>query len=114
MIRALLGWLGYEPATKQVGLRPHRTVEVLLPYDRAFDRVVEGIERELGGTVRETDRARGMIEASFGLTFAERLGCTLERLDDFHTRVTIEAQRHAELRPARSSPYVDALARYLA
>lgn len=113
MFRSLLNWLGLEAPTKHVGLRPHRALEVFLAYDRAFDRTVEGIERELGGTVRESDRERGTIEASFGLTFTERLGCTLERVDDYHTRVTIEALRRADLQPARSSPYVEALAHYL-
>ncbi len=113
MFHSFLSWLGLEPRVKHVGLRPHRTIEVFLPYDRAFDQTLEGIERELGGTVRDRDRARGTIEASFGLTFSERLACTLERIDDFHTRVTIEARRPAQASPPKSSPYVEALARYL-
>jgi len=113
MFRSFLSWLGLEPRIKHVGLRPHRTLEIFLPYDRAFDQTVEGIERELGGTVRDSNRARGTIEASFGLTFSERLACTLERIDEYHTRVTIEARHPAQATPAKFSPYVEALARYL-
>lgn len=111
MFRKLLSWLGLE-VNKTVGLRPHRTVTLDATYDEAFDRVTDGISNVLGGTVRESDRATGYVEASFGLTFSERIVCTVERCG-VQTNVTIEARRQVQNTGAQSSAYVDALALYL-
>ena len=114
MFGSLLRWLGLHRTVTPVGMRPSRVVECDATYDRAFDRVCEGIGGILGGTVREADRNRGYIEASFGLTFSERIACTIERIDDARTRVTVEARRQIQARPTERSSYVDALADYLA
>jgi hypothetical protein len=110
---SLMRWLGLNRATT-LRLRPSRTLVLDVPYDAAFDRACEGIATVLGGTVRESDRARGYVEASFGLTFSERIACTIERIDDAKTRVTVEARRQIQAQPHETSTYVDALANYLA
>lgn len=112
MFRSLIRWLGLERTTMR--LRPSRTLLLDVPYDAAFDRACDGIANVLGGTVRERDRAGGYVEASFGLTFSERIACTFQRIDDARTRVTIEARRQLQTRAPETSPYVDALANYLA
>jgi len=94
-------------------MRPSRVVEVSVPYDRAFDAVCDGIVGVLGGTVSEADRKNGYVEASFGLTFSERIVCTIERIDDARTRVTVEARRQLQAQAPETSLYVDALAKYL-
>lgn len=111
MFRKLMSWLGLE-VSKTVGFRPHRTVALDVAYDEAFDRVNDGIANVLGGTVRESDRAAGYVEASFGLTFSERIVCTIERCG-VQTNVTIEARRQVQNAGAQSSAYVDVLALYL-
>ncbi|HEY8312650.1 MAG TPA: hypothetical protein VIG51_00630, partial [Candidatus Baltobacteraceae bacterium] len=91
----LLKWLRIDKP-QGAGLRPSRSVEVALPFDAAFDRCTDGIERVLGGVVRESDRAAGTIEATFGLAFSERLTCTFESLDAQLTRARIESRRGAQ------------------
>lgn len=114
MYRSFMRWLGLDRAPARVGMRPSRVVELAVPYDTAFDAVCDGIVGVLGGTVSEADRKRGYVEASFGLTFSERIVCTLERIDDARTRVTVEARRQVQAAPPEASSYVDALANYLA
>ncbi len=111
MFSSLMRWLGLKRTT--VRLRPSRTLLLDMSYDAAFDRACEGLVSVLGGTVRETDRARGYVEASFGLTFSERIACSIERVDDAHARITVEARRQIQAQPKEESSYVDALADYL-
>lgn len=96
-----------------VALHPSRTIELDLPYEIAFDRCIEGIEGALGGIVREQNRERGTVEATFGLVNSERLSVTLERMSDGRTRTTVESRRALTAEPARGSQYVDALAHFL-
>lgn len=98
---------------QSAAIRPHRKVELHEPYDRAFDRTIEGIERTLGGVVRDADRERGTIEATFGLTFSERLSVEIERVEANLTRVDIESRRGVQAQARYSSDYVDALASFL-
>lgn len=96
-----------------VALHPSQTVELDLPYDAAFTRCIEGIERVLGGVVREREVQRGRIDATFGLVNSERLSVTVERIDDNRTRAIVESRRNVSMEPARSSQYVSALAEFL-
>lgn len=106
-------WLRVEKP-KSAALHVTRSLELAMPAEEAFDRCVAGIENVLGGIVRESDRGRGYIEATFGLMFSERLSCTLQPLDDgARTRVTIESRRGARPEAAAGSQYVEALASYL-
>lgn len=108
----MIAWLGItRPAT--IALHPSRTIELALSKDEAFDRCRDGIERVLGGVIREEDRERGTIEAGFGLIFSERLTCTVSAVDAAHARVLIEARRGAQAATALPSSYVDALAGFL-
>jgi hypothetical protein len=105
-------WLRVErPAG--VALHPHKTIEIEKPYATAFTACLQGVERVLGGIVREANEARGTIEATFGLIDSERLTVTLQRIDDERTRVTIESRRTLSEKPSTSSDYVDTLANYL-
>jgi hypothetical protein len=108
----MIAWLGMA-RPKTVALHPSRTIELALPKDEAFARCVDGIERVLGGVIREAQRDRGTIEAGFGLIFSERLTCTVSTIDATHARVVIEARRGAQAATAMPSSYVDALADYL-
>ncbi|HEY8298066.1 MAG TPA: hypothetical protein VIG32_08610 [Candidatus Baltobacteraceae bacterium] len=108
----ILKWLRIEKPSG-ASLRPSRVVEVPRAYDAAFDRCVDGIERVLGGVVRESDRAAGTVEATFGLTFSERLTCSLDPLDAQRTRARIESRRGAQPQARVRSDYVDRLAEYL-
>jgi len=108
----MIAWLGIaRPPT--LALHPSRTIELSLSKDEAFERCRDGVERVLGGFVREADRERGTIEAGFGLIFSERLTCTVSAVDATHSRVVIEARRGAQAATAMPSSYVDALANYL-
>ena len=97
-----------------VALHPSQMIELDLPRDAAYERCLEGIDRVLGGSVRETDQVRGRIEATFGLIGSERLSCIVESLDPIRSRVTIESRRAviAET-PRTTSDYVKALADFL-
>ena len=108
----MIAWLGIARPTT-IALHPSRTIELALSKDEAFDRCRDGIERVLGGVIREADRERGTIEAGFGLIFSERLTCTVSSIDAAHSRVVIEARRGAQAATAMPSSYVDALADYL-
>jgi|SRR5947209_1249349 len=98
---------------ESAAIRPSRKLVVEKPYDEVFDRTVEGIERVLGGVVRESDRAEGIIEATFGLTFGERLSCSLERKHPAQTEIRITSRRGVQAEARQRSDYVDALAKYL-
>ena len=108
----LFKWLRVERA-ERVTLHPTRTLDVAVTYEATFARCVDGIERVLGGVVRERDAARGTLEATFGLTFSERLTCALERVDAGRTRVRIDSRRGAVGEPRTQSDYVDRLADWL-
>jgi hypothetical protein len=113
LFRSLLAWLGHTPPITRVGLRPHRAVDLDLPFDDAYERVMHGIDVVLGANVRSADRARGEIEADFGLIGSERMRATLQRLDGGRTRVDIEAIYAANAAPPQRSSIVEALAEWL-
>ncbi|MGZ3497113.1 MAG: hypothetical protein ACXWNK_11905 [Vulcanimicrobiaceae bacterium] len=108
----ILKWLRIEKP-QSASIRPSRSIEVGQPLDAVFERCRDGIERVLGGVVRESNREQGTIEATFGLTFSERLTCSFERLDDERTRVRIESRGLAQAQARTKSEYVDRLAEYL-
>ena len=97
-----------------VALHPVRIVELDEPLESVFARCTAGIERVLGGVIRETDAAHTRIEATFGLVNSERISVTLEPLESAHTRVTIESRRVLSAEPPRTSQYVGELAKFLA
>ncbi|MHB1550626.1 MAG: hypothetical protein ACYDG0_00045 [Vulcanimicrobiaceae bacterium] len=108
----LLKWLRIEKS-RHVSLHPHRALEFDEPPEALFDRTLEGIDRVLGGVVRESDRARGTIEATFGLTFSERLTCSFEATGEGRTRVRIAGRRGALPQATERSDYVERLAEFL-
>ena len=63
--------------------------------------------------MREASRERGTIEATFGLTFSERLSCEIERLQPGVTCVRIQSRRGVQAQARYTSDYVDALASFL-
>ena len=97
---------------KTAALHPSRSVELELPQAAAQERCRYGIEGVLGGVVRE--ERPGTIEATFGLIDSERLTCTIASVDAVRSRVTIETRRLAHAGTPAPSPYVSALADYLA
>ena len=96
-----------------VRLHPSRVVDLDVPQREAFERCRRGIERVLGGVVREVDSREGTIEATFGLIFSERLTCAVTALDATHSRIAIESRQGPQASAPRESQYVDELARYL-
>ena len=106
----LLRWLGLERPKSAVGLHPLRDVVMAQPYDGACDRVLSAIETTLGANVSAADRQAGRIEARFGVVNNERIVCTLQRIDDAHTAVRIEAHFLAGTAVPPRSAAVDALA----
>ncbi len=111
-MRFLLKWLRPE-RPPGVALHPSRTIELDMPPAQAFERSMEGIERILGGYVRDSDADRGAIEATFGLVNSERLMVTVQPLEGDRSRVIIESRRGASAEQRAASQYVDALANYL-
>jgi hypothetical protein len=111
-MRFFLKWLKIERPSG-VALHPTRKLELEGSRDAVFDRCLRGIEQILGGIVREADRERGTIEATFGLVNSERITVTLQAMEPERTRVVIEARRGASFEPAKPSQYVTALAKYL-
>ena len=97
-----------------VALHPIRIVDLEEPLETVFARCTEGIERVLGGVIRETDAAHSRIEATFGLINSERITVKLEAIENAHTRVTIESRRVLSTEPVRTSQYVGELAKFLA
>lgn len=111
-MRFFLKWLKIERPSG-VALHPSRTIELSMPPGEAFDRCMLGVEQILGGMVRDSDRDRGTIEATFGLVNSERLSVSVKEIETGRTRVVIEARRGASFEPAKPSQYVTALAQYL-
>ena len=111
-MRYLLKWLKPERPSG-VALHPSRTIELDLPPAQAFSRCIEGIEHVLGGIVRESEPARGSIEATFGLVDSERMSVSITPLEEARCRVLIESRRGASAGPAKPSQYVKALAEFL-
>jgi hypothetical protein len=105
-------WLRPETSSR-IGLRPHRDVELAMPYDDAYERVRNEIERTLGATVYVDDRAGRMIEAGFGLVRSERLRCSFDVARGV-TKVRIEAFFPAGATIPDKSTAVDALAQAIA
>ncbi|HTX59575.1 MAG TPA: hypothetical protein VMH02_07815 [Verrucomicrobiae bacterium] len=106
----ILRWLGLDRAKAPVGLRPHRDLELALPYDAAYDKALEAFDLVLGANVWIDDRRAGLIEAGFGLVNTERVRATLQAGGDALTRVHVEAFYPAGAAVPESSRYVDALA----
>ncbi|MEO9169985.1 MAG: hypothetical protein ABI282_01030 [Candidatus Baltobacteraceae bacterium] len=104
-----LKWL--RPGTSsRIGLRPHRTVEVRLAFEAAYERALIEIESTLGANVYVDDRNGRLIEAGFGVINNERIRCTFDEIDATHTQVRIEALFHAGSAVPEKSAAVDALA----
>jgi hypothetical protein len=101
----LLRWLGRKE-NPRIGLRPHKNVELPLPFDAAYDRV-------LGAYISIDDRRAGFVEAAFGLVNNERVRCSLERIGDDRTSVRVEAFFPAGAVVPERSPAVDALVEML-
>ncbi len=112
MLNYLIKWLRIEKPTG-AAISPSRKFEVHAPIERVFDASVEGIERVLGGAVRESDPQIGVIEATFGLAFSERLTCSFERVEPARTGVRIQSRRLAQAEVRTKSDYVDRLASFL-
>jgi hypothetical protein len=111
-MRFLFKWLRVErPAG--VALHPSRMIELPTPPATAFERSIEGIDRVLGGIVRDADRTHFTIEATFGLINSERLTVRIEAIPGDRSRVIIESRRGVTGEPPRGSQYVDALAKFL-
>jgi hypothetical protein len=106
----ILRWLGLNAPKSQVGLHPRRDVQLALSYNEARSRVLAALERTLGANVSSDDAEPGRIEARFGLVNNERIVCTLERIDDSHTAVRIEAYFPVGTAVPTRSLAVDALA----
>ena len=113
MIKYILNWLGLEKPVAKVGLRPHRSVELPLPFDAAYSRVLEAIELVLGANVSIDDRRGRLIEAGFGLVNNERVRCSFDILAPDCTGVLIEAVFPAGVTIPEQSRAVDALANAL-
>jgi hypothetical protein len=109
----LVRWLSLGKDRRRVGLRPHRDVELAAGYDAAYDRVLQAIELALGAYISVDDRRGGTIEAAFGLVNNERVRCTLQRVDDGHTAVRVEAFFPAGAEVRDRSAAVEALATML-
>ncbi len=105
-------WLRVE---RPPGVAPTASQTIVLerPCERLFQECIRGVEDVLGGSVRESDSQSGRIEATFGLVNSERLRCTIEKLDEHRTRVTVESRRGASAEPAKPSQYVRALVEFL-
>ncbi len=108
-----LKWLRPETSS-HIGLRPHRTVEVPLGFDAAYERCIAAIETELGANVYIDDRNGRLLEAGFGLINNERVRCSFDVIDATHTNVRIEAFFPAGIAVPQRSRAVDALAAAIA
>jgi hypothetical protein len=109
-MKFLTRWLGLEPPGARVGLRPHRNIELPVPYDRANQMCREAMVQVLGAAIAIDDEKGGLIEGAFGLVNSERLRCTLTRIDDNTTAVRIEAIFAAGAEVPKTSRNVEALA----
>ena len=104
----LLKWLRPETSSR-VGLRPHRTLELPLGFDAAYELCLHEMEATLGANVYVDDRPGRMIEAGFGLINNERIRVSLDSIDTTHTRVRVEAFFRAGNTIPERSAAVDAL-----
>lgn len=111
-MRFLFKWLRIE-RPPGVALHPRRMVELDMPAAQAFERATTGVEFVLGGVIRESDSARGVIEATFGLVNSERMTVSIEGVDLTKSRVLIETRRGVSGQQPSRSDYVEALANYL-
>jgi|SRR5579884_1106785 len=111
-MRFLFKWLRVE-RPPGVALHPSRTIELDAPPSQAFRRSIEGIDRVLGGIVRDSNPDLRTIEATFGLINSERLTVRVEALERDRSRVIIESRRGVTGEAPRGSQYVDALANFL-
>jgi hypothetical protein len=93
-----------------LGLRPHRHVDVPLGIDAAYECVLDAFVRVLGANVYVDDRATGTIEGGFGTVNQERIQVTLRAEGATRTSITIEALYPAGVVRRQTSPAVDALA----
>lgn len=111
-MKFLRDWLRIERPT---GIAPNAScrLDLDLAYEDAWRKCIRGIEDVLGGVVRESDRERGTIEATFGLINSERLSCTLQTQGDRTTQILIESRRGIAAEPPKPSQYVRALAEFL-
>ena len=106
----LMKWLGLSiDRSRGISVRPARTFEIDLPYNQAFERCGYGLQEIVGAQVRESDPQRGTIEATFGLMFSERLACSLQRIEDNRTQVSIESRRIAGTELPKDSTVLDRL-----
>ena len=106
-------WLGFDRKREPFIVRPARTLQLALPFDSAFARVLEALDSAVGAQVRDANRERGTIDATFGLTFSERIACSLRRIDADHTEVTIESRQPATSHPTGDFTVLNALVNYL-
>ena len=107
-----LKWLRPDTSSR-IGLRPHRVVELPLPYEAAYSRVLEAIEVALGANVYIDDRKGRFIEAGFGLVNNERVRVSFDGENDASTSVRVEAYFPAGAKIPEKSAAVDALANTL-
>lgn len=111
----ILRWLGFTSERPSgISVRPWRTLTLQVSYDDAFQRCIRGLQDVVGAQIREMDRECGTIEATFGLMFSERITCTVERLDDGATQVTIESRRIAGSELPKGSAVLDRLQEWIA
>ncbi len=111
-MHSLIKWLRIDKSTG-AAISPSRKFEVEAPFEQVFEASRDGIERVLGGIVRESDARSGVIEATFGLMFSERLTCSLERIEQDRTGVRIQSRRLAQAEVRTKSDYVDRLAAFV-
>jgi hypothetical protein len=93
-----------------LGLRPHRKVDIPLGIEAAHERVLDAFARVLGANVYLDDRTTGTIEGGFGTVNQERIQVTLHAEGAIRTNVSIEALYPAGVERRPRSPAVDALA----
>jgi hypothetical protein len=109
-MKFLTRWLGLDTPPPRAGLRPHRVVELAQSYEAAYSHCLRALDFTLGANITIDDRKTGLIEAGFGLINSERIRCSLERIDDTHTRVQIESFYPAGAVIPETSQYVEAMA----
>lgn len=105
----LLKWLRPDTSSK-ISLRPRRDVMLAEPYDVAYAKTLDAIERVLGANVTVDDKPGKFLEASFGLVNNERIRCSFEEANPGETRVRIEALFPAGATVPAESRAVNALA----
>lgn len=112
-VKFLLAWLGVTvERAGRFAVRPTRNVVIDLPLAQAFDRCVTGLEEVVGAMIQVSDRERGYLEATFGLTFSERIACTLVAKGS-STLATLESRRNAGTELPKDVSVLDRLERWL-